>query len=258
MSANRAKDHGPRLQEVAQSRGIPGLLEEITSETNPDERRALYSAACRHLPRNQWEGKNLDQVILLYRAAITEFHGQSSSCPDPDTASRLLDGANVLSYNLSADLAPCWPGDEEIREKRHFEEGKRAAGDCLRWREELGKGPGPFGMAWWARGIHCLALGEFESALDAFENSLVAAVELAEEKGEATTLSLEAPFVVLLSHGYLGLARSIVNDAEGEIIFQRVIDAFSSQVEASGDLSKDAAFGRDQLQVAQQRFARNG
>ena len=248
-------DQGPWLLEIVASRGISGLLEEIAAESDLDQRRALYANACKEVPHSKWQGKNLDQVILLYRAAIQEFQQQSSSASDPETASQRLDGANILSYNLSADLAPCWPGDDEPRSVHHLQEGRRAAEDCLRWREELEKGPGPFNIAWWARGIHCLALGDLESAIESFQNSLAAAVEMAEKASEPTALSPQASFSILLSSGYLGLARSIASTAPGENLFDDAVAAFNSQIQAGGENASDAGFGRDQLQEASKRLA---
>ena len=82
------------------------------------------------------------------------FCAASEAAPDDQAREGLLQGASILSYNLSADLADCWPGDEKERTRAHFEAGLAAAKDCVRWREELQNPPGTLSMAWWAKGMH--------------------------------------------------------------------------------------------------------
>ena len=48
-------------------------------------------------------------------------------------------------------------------------------------REQLGKGHGPLSMAWWAKGVHELALGRTDDARTSFERSLERAVEAARD-----------------------------------------------------------------------------
>ena len=65
--------------------------------------------------------RNLDDVITISRAAIDEFHHQSTIDDEPEQARLRLEGANILSYNLAADSVAA--DDDENRERRHFEEG---------------------------------------------------------------------------------------------------------------------------------------
>jgi hypothetical protein len=84
---------------------------------------------------------------------------------------KLKDTGNIFSYNLLADLADCWPDDDLPRERHHFEEGLRAAEDCIRWREELGKPNDRKAMAWWGKGAHLLSLDRANEAVDAFKTT---------------------------------------------------------------------------------------
>ena len=98
-----------------------------------DERKALYSLAQRTFGRT--DKPELDSLIAIVRAGIADLLGAAASARDAtniEAANRLTDAANAFSYNLSADLAECWPGDDSPRLLHHFEAGLAAAQDCLR------------------------------------------------------------------------------------------------------------------------------
>jgi hypothetical protein len=123
---------------------------------------------------------NWDGHIAVCCAGVEEMLGQDCVAQ-----------ANVLAYNLAADLAPCWPGDEMVREVHHSEVGVDLADNCLQWRVELGKGPDAFAIAHWVRGVHLLALECVEDAVEAFGESFDCTIEDAEAKGFHIFITVE-------------------------------------------------------------------
>jgi len=216
----------------------------------PSDRRRLYSLALQALGRQRWAGKSLDAQVALARAAIAEGLRQAGAEPDPEEAAKRLDFANALSYDLSADLAPCWPDDPRPRERRHFETGLAAADDCVRWRERLGKPAGPLSTAWWARGIHLLALGRRAEALEAFERSRDLAREAAASEGRGTSLDASGHWSVLLGEGYVEIARQGLGDQEAPARLDALLGTIEEAAESRPAERDDLLFCREQLQLA--------
>lgn len=79
--------------------------------------------------------------------------------------------ANVQSYNLSANLADCWPGEENPRERHHFEAGLAAAERCVALRTQLKKDNISMARAHWMAGAHQLALRRFGDAEESFRTA---------------------------------------------------------------------------------------
>ena len=221
---------------------------------NDEERRKLYSFAQISFYGREWEGKTFDGYVEVANAGIAEGLRQAEAATSAEDSARLVDFANVLSYNLSADLAECWPGDTLPRERRHFEAGLKAAEDCIRWREELGKGPGPFATAYWAKGMHQLSLGDAGGASENFKKSLDYYVEVAKEVSEATEVSPEAGFGLILADGYLGLAEWAGGNAAGKGRYENAVAAFREGAEKYPDKKDDFQFGIDQLEWVKKKF----
>ena len=138
--------------------GAQEVIRYVGSIEDAETRRTVYSIAQKGFGNREWAGRNFDALVEVVRAGIGETLRQAHQTADGETAGKLTDFANRLSYNLSADLADCWPGDDVQRERRHFEAGLRAAEDCVRWRRELGKPPDRRAMAYWAVGMHHISL----------------------------------------------------------------------------------------------------
>jgi hypothetical protein len=213
---------------------------------NDEERRKLYAFAQIAFYGRDWEGKGFDGYIEIADAGIAEGVRQAEAESDAAKAAKLLDYANVMSYNLSADLAECWPGDTLPRDKRHLEAGLKAAEDCIRWREELGKGPEPFGMAYWAKGMHQLSLGDAAGAVKSFEKSFGYYV--------AAEVSPEAGFGIILAEGYVGLAEWAAGDEAGKERYDNAVAAFREGAEKYPDKKDDFDFGVDQLEWVKGKF----
>jgi len=196
------------------ARGGDAVRDRLAALPGDEHRRAAYAFAANALAMRDWKGKSLDVIVAVSDAAIAEGVRQSARAATDDDRRACTDWANVQSYNLAANLADCWSGDELPRARPHFERGLRAADDCLRWRRELAKGPGPFSMAHWAEGYHALALGDRDRAVAGFRESLRQAELAATAAGCAATLDSASTFAVVLGHGYLGLAIALSGDAD--------------------------------------------
>ena len=198
--------HGPEIERLVREEGAAGVIAFVQGRPDPAQRLQLWSLAQRRIGDHVPDA-DLDDFIEVVEAGIDEALSLAERETDAERRRKLTDFANVLSYNLAAGLADCWESDTRTRERRHLECGLEAAELCLRWREELGKGPGPFSMAWWAKGIHLLALDQVEDAVVAFEQSLRHAERAAREHGEPATRDSSAHWSVLLGWGYLALAQ---------------------------------------------------
>jgi hypothetical protein len=234
--------------------GGTAAVADFVAGFNDEERRKLYSFAQIAFYGREWEGKSFDGYVEVANAGIAEGVRQAEAAASAEDSAKRLDFANVLSYNLSADLAECWPGDTLPRERRHLEAGLKAAEDCIRWREELGKGPGPFAMAYWVKGMHQLSLGDADGAAENFKKSLDYNVEVAKEEGAATEVSPEAGFGLILAEGYVGLAEWVKGDDDGKGRYENAVAAFREGAEKYPDKKDDFQFGVDQLEWVKGKF----
>jgi tetratricopeptide (TPR) repeat protein len=246
--------HWDEMRKLMEKEGPDAVIEFIAGFDDAEQRRKLFSFGRFAFAMNEWEGKNLDAVVAVANAGIAEGLRQAEAATSAEESAKLVDYANVMSYNLSADLAECWPGDTLPRDRRHFEAGLKAADDCIRWREELGKGPGPFAMAYWAKGMHQLSLGDVDGAVENFEKSFDYNVEAAKEEGELTEVSAEAGFGLILAEGYVGLARWAGGDEKGKGRYEVAVAAFREGAEKYPEKKDDFQFGVDQLEWVREKF----
>lgn len=194
-----------------------------------------------------WEGKSYTVAAGVGRGSINRLVREAleaHQAGDEATSRRRTELANVISYNLAADLADCWPGDRPPLTEAHFEEGLKAAEDCIQWRDELMKGPGATSMAWWAKGMHLLSLGRHEEAVRSFHQSLTLAREIAQS---------DEDFGVVLGRGYTGLARWIAGEQAGRDEYREALGVFANQL-MDEDHKDDARFGIDQLETVKLRY----
>lgn len=254
QTKNPFEERWPQLLELFELGGPEKILGHIQASQDPIERRALFLMSSQRISNSQGVTRTLDDVITISRAAITEFCIQSSQETDTEERERRLEGANILSYNLAADLAPCWPEDSESRETRHYEEGIRCAEDCLEWRSLLQKGALPFSMAWWALGTHRCGLSDWTGACEAYEKSLEAAQVDAQENSSPTNVSPESSFSINIANGWLEFARWRGGDETSYNRFLEVIAAFRHQIDQKSESREDALIGIQQLETAALRL----
>jgi hypothetical protein len=247
----------PELKSTMEKSGADEVVSLIKKEEDPGQCLSLFSFAQQAFGQREWEGKNFDAQIELVREAMREALSVADKVRlggDDTKADRVLDFANVMSYNLSADLACCWPGDEVPRSKAHLEAGLLAAAECLFWREQLKKGPAPFAMAWWAKGIHELFLQKNQEALESLQMAVKTGREASLEAGRSGELGPDAGWFLLINDGALALAELQLNLDGAETHYQNVLDAFAQQKSQRPDEAGDAQFGIDQLEVARLRL----
>jgi len=245
--------HWPAMKTAAEAGGGKAVSDFILGFEDELERRVLFMFARQGLAMDDWQGKSFDALIEVADAGIAELVRQAEGTEDAQTRDKRIDAANVISFNLGADLADCWPGDNEPREARHFQRGVQAGQDCLRWREALNKPAGPLSMAWWVKGIHEFSLGEAQNAIDSFQRSLDFAKKDAAEAGLAKDVSSAGTFPVVLGSGYLGLARWRSGVEDGQAQYLAAIAVFGEQ--AQDDKTKDdALFGIAQLEAVRSKY----
>lgn len=212
------------------------------------DRIELYGIAREFYVFNTFPGQNLDDLITLCDYAIEDMLA-SSRVEDSELArTALLDQANIISFNLAADLAECWPGDTLTRYERHFRRGLEAAQQCLEWRHFLEKEDEPFYMAYWAAGMHQLSLGQPEQAIYSLVNSLNRAEQMAVDSGIQLGFYSGAGFEMLIAHGYLGLA--FLQSGDESTHFDETIALFEEGIEKYPEQADDYQFGIDQLMWA--------
>jgi hypothetical protein len=226
----------------------------IEAIPDPEARRTTYALAQKRFGTRDWPGKDLDALIEIVTAGISESLRQAGDAASSEAAWKLTDFANILSYNLSADLAECWPEDATARERHHVEAGLRAAEDCVRWRRELGKPPDRRAMAYWAVGMHQLSLGNLHEALGAFDTASglarVAVVGTGRDE-----VKPGGEFGVILYAGYAGIARWRLGDERGRAEYEQSCQAFQGSAARFPEQKEDAEFGLSQLRWVARRFS---
>ncbi len=226
----------PQIKELAEVGKFQEIADMITKLTDRKERVALLRFAVRGLAFRDWDQKSLEPQILLGDLAIR-------------TALEIneIDEANITCFNMSANLADCW-NDGFTRTPIHFEKGLDYAKKAIEFRKQLKKGPGHSSMAYWAQGVHQFFLKDHKNAEESFSQSLKYAIEDAKLKGQPITVSSLTTFDVLISSGYMALARTAKAQGAGEELFDQVIKSLEEMTSISADAKADAEIGLDQLQ----------
>ena len=212
------------------------------------EKRIMYSFARMGLVMGDWQNKNFDDYIIVVDHGINVLEKEADKAPDEDKV-LWLKRLHALNYNLSADLADCWPGDDQPRTQEHFARALMAAEYCLKLQETIQGGDGILSMDYWAKGMHEFSLGRIKEAI----NSWAASFEHAKKDGGTSEVTKDAPFGVILGLGYLGLARWKNSEDEGKVQYKQAISTFEEQT-ADEKLKGDAEFGISQLEKIRQKY----
>lgn len=247
--------HADEVRQIFRERGAEGVVAFALDRADRVQRRQLFALAHQEIGCADGHGGNLDGYVTLMHCAFDEFLRQAAEETDPAEAAKRKDYANILAFNFSSTLAECWPEDGTPRAERHFREGLLAAERCLAWRRELGKGPGPFSLAWWAKGAHELSLGRAADAAISFATSGSKAAEVARAGGASTAIEVGGDFGVILAEGYCGLALARAGDPAGAARFEAACAAFEgTAAQAAGEAGDDARFGAAQLRCMRDRL----
>ncbi len=242
------------LRQAMQTEGPQGAVGFVQTLSDPEQRRKLFLFGQGAFGVRDWEGKNWDDHIRFTQAGIQEGLDQAEALLDPAQRDALVDFANLLSYNLSADLCDCWPGDRIPRTKEHFETGLRLVEQCLVWRTQFKKGPMPFYLAHWAKGMHLISLSRPEEAIEAFQAALECAQQIAREKEKSTEKGPDAHWSVLGVYGYQALAERLAEREEGAKHFDEACSALSEAGEKYPDEKGDHRFMLDQVLEVETRY----
>ena len=253
MASDPMAEHLAAIKHALERGGTPALIDYINGVDSDPLRRVLYIAAQRVLTPRDFQGKNYDDLIAVCEAAIAEMLRQAEAAPDEETRGQCLHGAHIVSYNLAAELADCWPGDDAPRSKAHYQRGLKAAEDCLGWSGPAAA-PGPISRDHWVKGMHQLSLGNREDAIESWTTSLQFAIKDAESIGQPTSVTAGAPFGVILSAGYLSLARWIGGQESGKAQYEEAIAAFTSQL-GNAETKDQAQLGIGQLEKVKETHA---
>jgi hypothetical protein len=241
----------PQLKAALEDGGSEAAIEWINGTFTDDlERRVMYAYARMGVVQQEWDGRSLDAYIPIAEAGITECLRQAEAAGaagDDETRRARTNTANVISYNLGADLAFCWD-DEFEHTAAHFRRGLQAGEDCIRWRTELNNPPMTFSMAHWLRGIHRLALEDNAGALEDFTESLRYAEIAVEADGGPTDLA-RGNGSILLGHGWVALTRLIMGDASAQPEYDKVMGIFREQLTGDDEhVAEDAKWYVMQLE----------
>lgn len=128
----------PEIRRRMEEGGTDAVLAYTAAYPEPDEME-LDATAAQKFYFQEWQGKSLDRYADSAEAVIEKYLARAESAEDGARAARLWQFANAASFNLSANLAECWPDEQIVKERRHFERGLAAAERCLDLRRRLGK-----------------------------------------------------------------------------------------------------------------------
>jgi hypothetical protein len=216
------------------------------------EKRVMYSFARMGLVMGDWENKNFGDYIEIIDRGIAMLEDEKNKAPDQEKE-LWLRRLHAMNYNLTADLADCWPGDDLPRTQEHYQRGLKASEYCIELQKKLGGEPAVLSMDYWAKGMHEISLSRINDALNSWTASLEYAQKDAEKSGKTIELAKDAQFSVILGFGYLGLARWINKEEEGEDQYNKAIDVFKQQT-ADDKLKGDAEFGISQLEKVRNKY----
>lgn len=229
------ESYWPQVKELAEAQNYSGIEALAAKFSDTKEQIAFLRFIVRSLMFRDWQGKSLMPLVKISDNAIAKA-----------LAIGEIDEANVICYNMSANLADCW-NDGFARNRETSLRGLDYAERALEYRRQLKKGPASFSLAYWAKGIHLFFLGEYSAAEENFKFSLDSAVAAAVAANQTAAIQAEAPFAVLIAHGYLALAQIASGNTEGRQMLEEVLSAFEKMKTISDDSKADAEVGLDQL-----------
>jgi hypothetical protein len=255
------REQWPALKAAIEAGGAGAGIDFIRAFDDPLQRRVLFAFARQGLNgrdggfEDAIEPPSFDNLIAVADAGIAELLAQAEAEADAALRDRRVDSANVISYNLGADLADSW-GDGRERTDAHFRRGLQAGEDCIRWRTQLGKPPAAMAMAYWVRGMHRLSLGDGPGAKEDFAASVASYEEDAAAEGRPIGLVPEAGFGIVLGHGYVAIAEHACGEAGAGDRYRAALACFERQKSgADAEAAADAAFGITQLEAVWAKYA---
>lgn len=225
----------PKMEEALKVGGAEAAIAFINNNFSGDvELRVMFSFARMGMVWEETLGADtLVAYIPVAEAGMAECLRQAEAAEDNETRNKRINSANVISYNLGADLAHCWE-DNFNRSEATFKRGLQAGEDCLRWRTELGNPPHTFSMAHWLIGIHKLALGDKAGALENFKEALRYSEISNKENNKPTDLDGQDGSIVL-GHGWIALTKVLMGDESAQADYDKAMGIFREQLKSDDE-----------------------
>jgi hypothetical protein len=194
---------------------------------------------------------SLDDVSVILQAVVDAALTLADIAAD-DQREVITQYANVTSYNLAADLADCWPGDQSSRSPGNFEAGLYAANTCIRLREEMQKPPQAFAMAYFIKGVHEYSLGDRSAALASFCKQLdfehkASGVKKSELPGPELASNL------LCAHGLIALVKFGLGDDQAEKEYEKIQDHLSARAKSVPEDKENCDLYLGELQALREK-----
>jgi len=254
-SGQETEDIEGTISVLLEEEGPQGVLEYIDGFSE-DEQLELFSIARQVMVFGEWSQRNMEDLVMVSGAGIEKAMSMANSATDPSEIESLLDIANVMSFNLSADIAQCWPGDTLHRSDEVLQRGLSAALQCIEWRREMGKDDHSLYIAYWAAGMHQMSLNRPQESMYNLVQALNHAQQYTIDSGLTLGLCPSAGFDLILAHGYLGIAMEMCGMEDDQ--YERALSAFRRGMEEYPDRSNDYSFGIEQLEWARGNLIGDG
>lgn len=243
--------HWPYLREAAE-KGSDFVVSYVESFTDIRERRVMLMFARSGLVFQDWQRTNFKPIIAIAKLGIDAYRASAFLATEEESYRADLDRANIISYNLAADLADCWPDDHIPRHRSEFEAGLVASENCIQWRKELNKDSRSLSIAYWASGYHRLRLDSHSSALKYFKLSLQYLLDT-KNREEWPILNTSLTTDILLAMGYVALANWCEKSTQGKQDLENVLQLLAEKKETE-EQKKEARFCQQQLIIAASRM----
>jgi hypothetical protein len=189
-----------------------------------------------------WQERALHAVVPIANAGILYCLNKADELSEKDAegASKMVNYAKIMSFNLSSFTWPGWDEKGIVITEHALVAGLEAAKLNVRLVEKLGGNHGQLSNSYWAIGAQYIALKEYASAITAFES----AAEYAKKAGGKDA--------ELMNNGYIAMTK-VLEGSEKEKA-QADFDKIVKALKDTG--TDDANFFADQLVSALKFFSR--
>lgn len=219
----------------------------------PEEQVVLYSFHSRPLSIGDWQGKNMATIADVGDAGL-DLILKLAAAETNETRKGTLDfAANVLGYNVAANLAGCWPEDDLPRQPRHYEIGLKAIDVAIDWRTRVGMPAQNLAGVWWLKGQHQLGLGDYASVLVAWQTAYDYTLKAVDEAGNDSAVSDASSPSHVVNSGYLGIGHVLNGDQSGMAAYQTAVSLLE-EMKDDGTRGGEATMFLGQLTTTWQRF----
>jgi hypothetical protein len=231
------RDDMQKLWQLAQERDLFAACAEIESRGDAPMVATSYAQFANWVLSDR---RDVAAMTAVSRAGIQYALSEARRCQekDPDLAQQLKGAAKSMAYNLGANSWPGWNDQGIHLNASDLAAGLDAARLNLRLGQELKRGPGPMGNAYWLLGAQQLAARQYRQARESFDHSAMEFKSADKEDFE------------LMARGYVSLARLLEGASEAAEELKAAVAALN------GRPSEDAKFFAQQIETAREVFQR--